>query len=115
MDCKLLLPTDVGPHLPGGFNEKLACRNDCGDYVNLYRLLPLESIPRMLAMNGTMTEVLMQFWSDEQGQDLIEYTLLLAVLTLSAAGLMSKAGQSAKVIWTSSNSTLTNAAAIAVS
>ena len=50
-----------------------------------------------------------RFWQDEQGQDLIEYTLLLAFVALVAAGLFIQAGQSVSGIWGTANETLTNA------
>ena len=53
-----------------------------------------------------MYRVLWHFATDEQGQDLIEYTLLLAFVCLSAAGLFIGAGGSVKGIWTSANSRL---------
>jgi Flp pilus assembly pilin Flp len=49
------------------------------------------------------------FWQDETGQDLIEYTLLLAFVALSSAALFAGAGKSAKGIWTAANTTLSTA------
>ena len=46
---------------------------------------------------------------DEQGQDLVEYTLLLAFVCLASAALFIGAGNSLKGIWTSANSLLVNA------
>ena len=57
-----------------------------------------------------MVEQLQQFWKNEEGQDLIEYTLLLALLSLGAAGLLRNAGTSVSTIWTSGDATLHNAA-----
>ena len=51
------------------------------------------------------------FWNDEQGQDLIEYTLLMAFVALASAGLFLGAGGSVKSIWTVANNQLANAAA----
>lgn len=51
-----------------------------------------------------------QFWKNEDGQDLIEYTLLLAFVALGSAALMTKAGQSTGTIWTAASTTLANAA-----
>ena len=50
------------------------------------------------------------FWNDEQGQDLIEYTLLMAFVALASAALFLGAGGSINKIWTSTNSQLANAA-----
>ena len=49
------------------------------------------------------------FWQEEQGQDLIEYTLLMAFVALAAASLFVAAGGSIKGIWTTSNSQLSAA------
>lgn len=50
------------------------------------------------------------FWQDDEGQDLIEYTLLLAFVALSSAALFTNAGTSVSKIWSVSNSTLSTAA-----
>ena len=50
---------------------------------------------------------LRNFWQEEQGQDLIEYTLLMAFVALASAALFIGAGSSIKGIWTSVNSNLT--------
>jgi Flp pilus assembly pilin Flp len=49
------------------------------------------------------------FWTNEQGQDLIEYTLLMAFVALASAGLFLGAGGSLKGIWAVSNNQLTQA------
>ena len=53
---------------------------------------------------------LRNLWTDEQGQDLIEYTLLMAFVALASAALFLGAGGSINKIWTSTNSQLANAA-----
>jgi len=58
--------------------------------------------------------ILKNFLRDEQGQDLIEYTLLLAFVALASAALFISAGGSINGIWTVANSRL-NAAAISAS
>ena len=58
-----------------------------------------------------MTKFLSGFWNDEQGQDLIEYTLLMAFVALASAALFIGAGGNIKTIWSSTNSSLANAAA----
>ena len=49
------------------------------------------------------------FVRDEQGQDLIEYTLLLAFVALASAALFTSAGSSINGIWGSANTQLANA------
>jgi Flp pilus assembly pilin Flp len=50
------------------------------------------------------------FLAAEQGQDLIEYTLLLAFVALASAALFTSAGSSISGIWTSASSNLSAAA-----
>jgi Flp pilus assembly pilin Flp len=54
--------------------------------------------------------ILRNLWNDEQGQDLIEYTLLMAFVALASAALFLGAGGSIKTIWTTANTQLANAA-----
>jgi Flp pilus assembly pilin Flp len=49
---------------------------------------------------------LSRFLRDEQGQDLIEYTLLLAFVCLASAALFVSAGGSISGIWSATNSQL---------
>ena len=53
--------------------------------------------------------MLKRFLQDEQGQDLIEYTLLLAFVCLATSALFVSSGGSLSGIWTSANSSLTTA------
>jgi Flp pilus assembly pilin Flp len=53
-----------------------------------------------------MTQTLFSFLVDDQGQDLIEYTLLMAFVALASAALFIGAGGSIKGIWSTSNSQL---------
>ena len=56
-----------------------------------------------------MKNIVVRFLSDDQGQDLIEYTLLMAFVALASAALFLGAGGSISGIWTASNSQLTAA------
>lgn len=53
--------------------------------------------------------LLHNFWKEEQGQDLIEYTLLMAFVALASAALFLGAGNSIKSIWGTTNCQLANA------
>jgi Flp pilus assembly pilin Flp len=53
------------------------------------------------------------FWQDESGQDLIEYTLLMAFVALASASIFISAGNSISTIWGSTNTQLSNAAVAA--
>jgi Flp pilus assembly pilin Flp len=57
-----------------------------------------------------MKNMFMQFVKDEQGQDLIEYTLLMAFIALASAAIFVNAGTSIKSIWGSASTQLSNAA-----
>jgi len=50
--------------------------------------------------------LLRNFLTDDSGQDLIEYTLLMAFVALASAALFLGAGGSIQGIWTTSNSQL---------
>jgi len=50
-----------------------------------------------------------RFWTEDAGQDLIEYTLLMAFLTLASAALFIGAGSNISKIWSINNSTLSTA------
>ncbi|MDQ1473511.1 MAG: Flp/Fap pilin component [Bryobacterales bacterium] len=56
-----------------------------------------------------MKTLIQNFVKDEQGQDLIEYTLLMAFVALASAALFLGAGNSITGIWTSTNTQLTTA------
>lgn len=50
-----------------------------------------------------MLRMMKQIWNDEQGQDLIEYTLLLAFVTLVAAGFFVGVGGDISTMWSKAN------------
>ncbi len=52
----------------------------------------------------------MNFLRDEQGQDLIEYTLLMAFIALASAAVFVNAGKSISTIWGSASTQLSTAA-----
>jgi Flp pilus assembly pilin Flp len=56
-----------------------------------------------------MKELMMRFVREEEGQDLIEYTLLLAFVCLASAALFINAGSTMSNIWGIANTTLANA------
>ena len=57
-----------------------------------------------------MKNFMMNFLNDEQGQDLIEYTLLIAFVALASAALMIGTGGNITKIWNNTNNSLANAA-----
>ena len=62
-----------------------------------------------------MRTVLRVFWHDESGQDLIEYTLLMAFVALASAGLFISSGTSISSIWSTTNTQLSTAASASAS
>jgi Flp pilus assembly pilin Flp len=52
---------------------------------------------------------LRNFWKEEQGQDLIEYTLLMAFVALASAALFLGVGNSIKGIWSQTATNLASA------
>ena len=56
-----------------------------------------------------MKQFILQFVREEKGQDLVEYTLLLAFVCLASAALFISAGDSLKGIWGDANLILSNA------
>jgi Flp pilus assembly pilin Flp len=61
------------------------------------------------AHHRPMLELFASLLRDESGQDLIEYTLLMAFVALASAALFIGAGGSIQGIWSVSNSQLTAA------
>ena len=57
-----------------------------------------------------MKNLLINIIRDEQGQDLIEYTLLLAFVALASAALFVGSGTSVSQIWGGASSNLSSAA-----
>jgi len=51
-----------------------------------------------------------EFLIEDDGQDLIEYSLLMAFVALASAALFIGAGGSIKTVWTVTNTQLANAA-----
>lgn len=60
-----------------------------------------------------MKSFIIRFCREESGQDLIEYTLLMAFIALASAAIFINAGGSISSIWTTGSSQLANAATIA--
>lgn len=60
-----------------------------------------------------MLNLMSRLWQDEQGQDLIEYTLLMAFVALASAALFISSGTSISAIWSDSNTELASAATAA--
>jgi Flp pilus assembly pilin Flp len=57
-----------------------------------------------------MNQIFRTFLAEDNGQDLIEYTLLMAFVALASAALFIGAGGSISSIWGTANTQLSNAA-----
>ena len=60
-----------------------------------------------------MKDLLFNFIREDKGQDLVEYTLLLAFVCLASAALFINAGTSLATIWTDTNTIASQAASAA--
>jgi Flp pilus assembly pilin Flp len=60
-----------------------------------------------------MKRMVVRFLREEEGQDLIEYTLLLGFVALASAALFIGAGNAAISIWGVANSDMASAASAA--
>ncbi len=56
-----------------------------------------------------MLELLKNLWNDNQGQDIAEYALMLAVILLIVVGAVTLIGTNANTIFTNTASQLTSA------
>jgi len=53
-----------------------------------------------------MQVLLWRLWSEEQGQDIIEYSLLIVFIAIATAAVVGSGQNALNSIWTSSNSSL---------
>lgn len=60
-----------------------------------------------------MAQCIRSFWSDEQGQDLIEYSLLITFIAIACAALIGAGRPAVNSIWQTGNSDLTQANSLA--
>jgi len=60
-----------------------------------------------------MARYLHGFWREEDGQDLIEYTLLMTFIALACAFLVGSGRPAVNGVWTTGNSQLTTAGSVA--
>lgn len=61
-------------------------------------------------MKNHLINALHSFLKDEEGQDLIEYTLLMAFIALASAAIFVQAGGSVSAIWIQASNQLSSAA-----
>ena len=56
-----------------------------------------------------MPQLLRSLWREEDGQDLIEYSLLITFIAIATAAMVGSGQNFIRSIWTTSNSTITAA------
>ena len=56
-----------------------------------------------------INSTLKAFWQEEDGQDLVEYSLLLAFLALACVAILSQASTTIKALWQKISNALTSA------
>lgn len=59
---------------------------------------------------NTLRSLMITFWKEEDAQDLVEYSLLMAFIALSSIALLTGTGATVKNVWTRVNTSLTSAA-----
>ncbi|MGA2270427.1 MAG: Flp family type IVb pilin [Bryobacteraceae bacterium] len=60
-----------------------------------------------------MAQWLYNFWLEEDGQDLIEYSLLITFIAIACAALIGSGRPAVNSIWTQANNQLGSASAVA--
>ena len=60
-----------------------------------------------------MIQRLYRFWTEEEGQDLIEYSLLICFIAIATMWVMGSGRPIVNSIWTGANTTITNASTAA--
>lgn len=60
-----------------------------------------------------VTSILKAFWREEDGQDMVEYSLLLAFIALAGVSVLSTTSGNISKIWSAVSTQLSNAASAA--
>lgn len=58
-----------------------------------------------------ITSIFKTLWQEEDGQDMVEYALLIAFVAIAAIALLGGVGNSVKSMWSNISSTLNSTAA----
>jgi Flp pilus assembly pilin Flp len=66
-----------------------------------------------MSQEAEMPEWLHSFWLEEEGQDLIEYSLLITFIAIACLALVGAGRPSVNTVWVRANSTLVTAGTIA--
>lgn len=68
---------------------------------------------RTMASEAHMLKELHRFWGRDEGQDLVEYTFLVALVALGTVSLLTTQGGAVSSVWVTANTTMQNAALVA--
>jgi pilus assembly protein Flp/PilA len=66
-------------------------------------------VPKLMKGGFMNTSALLAFWRDEDGQDLIEYALLMAFIALAAVAVLTTMSGNVTKIWNSISTSLASA------
>jgi Flp pilus assembly pilin Flp len=83
----------------------------CQNQTNLSRQFAEQKISGVailivLAAEGSMTELIRRLWSDERGQDIAEYAVMLAVILVLVVGTIRLIGSSANNAFSAASSAI---------
>jgi len=56
-----------------------------------------------------MQDFLTRLWRDEDGQDIVEYTLLITFIAIATAAVVGQGQYGIRTVWTKGNATLESA------
>jgi Flp pilus assembly pilin Flp len=68
-----------------------------------------------MTLEAAMLKLLVGFWRDENGQDIIEYSLLITFIAIACLWFIGAGGPSIRGVWTGANSTVNQASTSAAS
>lgn len=78
--------------------------------LTIFGIVPHGNTCQDSLMRSLLVSAASRFLKDESGQDLIEYTLLVAFIAVASAGIYMDAGANVSSIWSSASVQLSNAA-----
>jgi Flp pilus assembly pilin Flp len=62
-----------------------------------------------------MSKLLVRLWKEEEGQDMIEYSLLITFIAIACMWFIGAGGPSIRGVWTGANATVNQASSAASS
>jgi Flp pilus assembly pilin Flp len=65
--------------------------------------------PKLMKGGSVITSALQAFWQEEDGQDLVEYALLMAFIALAAVAVLTSVQTNVTKLWNSISNALSDA------